>query len=489
MKKNKLGKKKLVHIADRILNKPLYVEKRYAMTAINFFGGRSGFEFIVTQDSKIPIKQEIFDDIFDSQPSYELLENGTAVLPISGTLTHDGTGAHMMSSLGQGYNSITGMAKSIASNPEAKRVAMMIGSNGGEVSGCSSCAESLNKIFGDAGLPVWAFVDENAYSAAYWQAVSAERIVLPSSGGVGSVGTVMTHVSYEKQIEEAGAEITMIHAGDKKVIGNPYKNLSRDDYDHLNSEIQYYGGLFRQGVHDLRPGLSLSKLEDAQAGTFPGQEAVDQGFADEVMSKDDFFNAFAEVERNSTKTISIGTNEMDEKELKALKAKAARADQLETDLENEKQESKKKIEAAEKSAERFSEVLASEEAVGKREQALELLNDKDFSALSADKIKGLLKNMASSEEPEELEEVGEVEEEEEEEEELHNDAKALLKVAKKNNPTKRIESIGETNEGLPKTKNKDKGYSTQVEDDREAMLSSFIKSASIVKKNLARSTL
>lgn len=485
----KLGRKKLIHLADRVLNKPLYVTKDYAMNALNFFGGRAGYNYLITQDGKIPIKQELFDDDDVDRGGFQLLENNTAILPISGTLTHDGTGANMMSSLGQGYNGLTNMAREIASNGQVERVAMMIGSNGGEVSGCSSCAETLSKIFAEADLPVWAFVDENAYSAAYWQAVVADRIVLPSSGGVGSVGTVLTHVSYEKQIEEAGMEITMIHSGDKKVTGNPYKNLTQEEYEELDTEIEYYGNLFRQGVNQFRPDLSIKKLEDAQAGTFPGQVAVYEGFADEVMNKDDFFNAFAEVKRNST-TISIGEIQMDEKELSALKAKAAEADDLKKQLENSEKEKKVAIKKAESDADRFKDVLASDEAKGKREKALEILGDKDFSHLSADKVKTLLSSMAS-EEPEKEEEEKEEEPEKEEEEELHPDAEALLKTAKKNGATSKVESLGESKEKAKKEKQEkeEKSYSAEVEDDPEERLASFIASASIVKSNIARFTI
>ena len=493
MKKSKLGKKKLIHLADRVLNKPLYVEKSYAQTALSFFGGRAGFDFIVTQDERIPIKQSIFD-VDEDKPEYDfhLRDDKTAVMSISGSLTHDGTGAHMMSSLGQGYNSIVNDARRIANNQDVERVAMMIGSNGGEVSGCSTCAETLKKIFSEAGVPVWAFVDENAYSAAYWQAVVADRIILPSSGGVGSVGTVLTHASYAKAIEQDGIEITLIHAGDKKVTGNPYKNLTQSDYDDLNSEIQYYGGLFRQGVNDLRPSLSLSKLEDAQAGTFPGQMAVDEGFADEVMNIDEFFNAFAEVERDSTTTISIGNEQMDKEELAALKAKAAKADELTKKLEQQEKDAQAKADKAEAEVNRFKEVLASDEAKGRREKALEILNDKDFSSLSADKVKTLLASM-ETDEPEKEEPK---KEKEGEEEELHPDAKALLDQAKKNSATKDVESLGESKEASTVTTTNNKGeeddkhrYSEAVEIDPQARMSSLLKSAEIVKANLARSTI
>lgn len=496
MKKNKLGKKKLFHIADRVLNKPLYVSRDYAKSMLGFFGGRGGFSSIVTADEIIAIKhaatspEERYQFEANRGQTWQLRPDGTAVLPISGSLSHDGAGGGMMSSMGRGYNSIISDAKGIAAHPGVERVAMINGSNGGEVSGCSTCAETIYKVMQDAGLTMWSFADENSHSASYWQSAAADKIVLPSSGEVGSVGTVMTHASYEEAYKREGIQITMIHAGDKKVVGNPYENLSDKDYEELNKEIQYFGNLFRQGVNALRPSLSLGALEDAQAGTFAGQEAVDAGFADEVLNIDEFYQSFAEeVQRDNSKTISIGNIRMDKNELEALEAKAAQADKYAEELKQAKADAQAQVDAAKASATRFKDVLASAEAQAAPDEALEMLQDDDFASFSAEKIIKQLAKIA----PKEAAKEPVVEEEE-----LHPDAQALLRKAKENSTdTKGIEALGESKDVSPNNNKDDKEkeqeekekYSASVETDPTQRLNSFLASAKIVRANLARSTI
>ena len=62
-------------------------------------------------------------------------------------------------------------------------------------------------------------------SAGYVLASQADRIVLPRTGAVGSIGVVVMHADLSGQLSDAGVTVTLIHSGAHKVDGvDTFKN-------------------------------------------------------------------------------------------------------------------------------------------------------------------------------------------------------------------------------------------------------------------------
>ena len=59
--------------------------------------------------------------------------------------------------------------------------------------------------------PVWAFVAEHAFSAGYALASQANRILLPRTGAVGSIGVLVMHANLSGQLYREGVRVTLIH--------------------------------------------------------------------------------------------------------------------------------------------------------------------------------------------------------------------------------------------------------------------------------------
>ena len=56
-----------------------------------------------------------------------------------------------------------------------------------------------------ASKPVWAFVAESALSAGYALASQADRIILPRTGEVGSIGVLLVHADFSGRLSDAVA--------------------------------------------------------------------------------------------------------------------------------------------------------------------------------------------------------------------------------------------------------------------------------------------
>jgi len=157
-----------------------------------------------------------------------------------------------------------------------------IDSFGGEVAGVFDLADRIRAV--RASKPVWAFVAEHAFSAGYALASQADRILLPRTGAVGSIGVVVMHADLSGQLDQAGVRVTLVHAGSHKIDANPYAPLPADIQSDIQREIDVLRFLFAETVAAGR-GVRLSQEAAlaTEAASFRGAEAVASGLADEVI--------------------------------------------------------------------------------------------------------------------------------------------------------------------------------------------------------------
>ena len=123
-------------------------------------------------------------------------------------------------------------------------IALEIDSFGGEVAGVFDLADAIRAA--RKAKPVWAFVTEQAFSAGDALASQADRIILPRTGAVGSIGVVVMHADLSGQLSDAGVAVTLIHSGAHKVDGNPYAPLPDPVRARIQGEIDSIRTLFAQ---------------------------------------------------------------------------------------------------------------------------------------------------------------------------------------------------------------------------------------------------
>lgn len=216
------------------------------------------------------------------------VQGGTLFIPIKGMLVHDY--GYAVGDWLTGYTYIAKAFERGMGDDEVDRIAMVVSSGGGMVSGNF---DLVDKIFAMRGQkPIQAFVNESAYSAAYSLASAADEISMTRTAGVGSIGVVMAHVDLSGMMNEAGVKVTFIHAGDHKVDGNPYEPLSDDVKNRMQVRIDSVYDIFVSTVARNR-GLDESAVRDTQALTYGASDAISVGLADEVLPFEDAVAAFS----------------------------------------------------------------------------------------------------------------------------------------------------------------------------------------------------
>ena len=297
-------------IAARAFNTPLLVEPTKAMAFLSGLGPRILGRRVEMVDSDgasdgtayLPARASILagsltESLQHNGDAPYPIVNGIAVIEIAGVLIH--RGSWIGQSSGQtSYEGISAQIEAAASDPSVRGLALEIDSFGGEVAGVFDLADRIRAI--RRNKPVWAFVAEHAFSAGYALASQADRILLPRTGTVGSIGVVVMHADLSGQLDQDGVRVTLIHSGQHKVDGNPYEPLPVNVRDDIQHEIDVLRFLFAETVAAGRAGrLSQDAALATEAATYRGTDAVAAGLADEVI---DLARGFASFRRMLSST-------------------------------------------------------------------------------------------------------------------------------------------------------------------------------------------
>lgn len=175
----------------------------------------------------------------------------------------------------------------LAEKPAA--VVLAIDSPGGLVSGCFDTAEEIRAAAAAAGVPLYAFVDGAALSAGYALACAASRIIVPSTGIVGSIGVMDMRIDATAADRMMGIAATAIAVGDRKLDGNPHTPMTDDELAATRARQEVLAGLFFQHVAAAR-GVTPEAVRGLKAALLVGASAVPM-LADDVMSLDQMIAA------------------------------------------------------------------------------------------------------------------------------------------------------------------------------------------------------
>jgi signal peptide peptidase SppA len=284
----------LIHIADRVLNRPLLITRDKAQVVLSVLAGRIGVD---APDASRFEGSPVVEDENGARRAvpYRVTKDGVAVITITGSLVNRGAWVGASSGL-TSYEGIGFQLKTAASDPAVRSVILDIHSPGGEAVGAFEVATLVRELA--AKKRTVAVVNGMAASAAYAIASGATEIVTTETGVSGSIGVVLLHADFSRQLDREGITPTLIHAGAHKVDGNPFEPLSADVRDDLQAEVNAFYDAFLSTVAKGRGNrLTAAAARKTEARTFIGKASVDAGVADRVGS---FETVLAELSRATT---------------------------------------------------------------------------------------------------------------------------------------------------------------------------------------------
>lgn len=165
---------------------------------------------------------------------------------------------------------------------ESSAVVLVLDSPGGECAGLFECVKAMRASAAASGKRVVAYVNEAAYSAAYALACAMPEIVLPESGGVGSIGVIAELIDVSAMNERFGINVAVVSAGAHKADGHPDLPISEQALEATAARVAQLADAFYALVSESRP-LSVEEVSGLEAACVYGADAVDAGLADGVM--------------------------------------------------------------------------------------------------------------------------------------------------------------------------------------------------------------
>ena len=275
-------------LAQRVFNTPLMLTERKAEVIMAALAERLGVTRLVRADGGMVVLDDE-DDYGEPQTDrpYRVTPEGAAIIPVRGTLVQR-NGLHPYSGM-TGYDGIRCKFLGAIEDAGVKGIVLDIDSPGGEVAGVFDLADTIRAARG--AKPVWAILNEVAYSAAYCLASAADTITIPRTGGAGSIGVIALCVDMSQALDKAGIVVNVIAHGKRKADGNEFQPLPKEARARFQADVDTIGLLFEETVARNR-GMPASAVRDTEASTFLGSAAVKLRLADRVAAPDEAYDAF-----------------------------------------------------------------------------------------------------------------------------------------------------------------------------------------------------
>ena len=275
------------HLAQRLFNTPLAILPQKAEVVMAALADRFGVAKLFRGNGEfVALDSWDIDDEPAPDRAYEVVK-GIAVIPVTGTLVNKLGSLRPYSGM-TGYDGIRANLSMALHDDAVRGIILDIESPGGEVAGCF---DLVDDIYGARGeKPMHAVLSESAYSAGYAVASACDKVIVPRTGGTGSVGVICMHADLSRALDASGITVTIIQYGARKADGSDAVPLSKEALDRFQADVDEMGELFVDTVARNR-GLSAKAVRNTQATTFLGAKGVDIGFADAVMAPNEAFRS------------------------------------------------------------------------------------------------------------------------------------------------------------------------------------------------------
>lgn len=226
-----------------------------------------------------------------AQTRFYQLQDGVAIIPVDGTLVQKQSGIDPWSGM-VGYNQIARKIREARNDRAVRGILLDIDSPGGEVSGCFALAEEIfNGSAREGGKPVWAFANEMACSAAYALACVCDRVFMPDTGVIGSVGVWTMLADFTAAMDKNGIAVTLRRAGERKARGGPYEKWDKETLAKIDAWLDQTWGIFASVVAQGRPQMEIEDVFAMEGDWFAGEDAMPTGLIDGIGSETDVFDA------------------------------------------------------------------------------------------------------------------------------------------------------------------------------------------------------
>jgi ClpP class serine protease len=228
---------KYPHLAAQIFNVPLLARPEtaevFAQAFVQILVGEAHVGALprpAASAREAPPESEAFASSargrrFADKP-YVMTDSGIGVLPVYGALAQRAGEITPDCTEMTSYQRLTRTFDAMVADPDVRGILLEVDSPGGQVAGNFELGRRI--VAARARSPSTPTPTRSRSRAATRSRPAAEKLYVPDTGLVGSIGVIMLHMSQAERDARAGYKYTAIFAGAKKNDHNPHFELSED---------------------------------------------------------------------------------------------------------------------------------------------------------------------------------------------------------------------------------------------------------------------
>jgi protease IV len=162
-------------------------------------------------------------------------------------------------------------------------VVLRINSHGGSLGAAQSFAEGMRFLKAELKVPFICFVGEQALSAGFYVALSADEIIVTPSALLGSVGAVRHYFSIATLAGQLGIDVRTYSSGAHKAAMHPMRKISEEQELAVQVTLDETKNHFVEWIRHRRPLAHLdANLTDSLSSIMTGARCIDMKIADHL---------------------------------------------------------------------------------------------------------------------------------------------------------------------------------------------------------------
>lgn len=135
-------------------------------------------------------------------------------------------------------------------------------------------------------VPVVTSIGDSACSGAYMIAAASNYIFANTMSWTGSIGVIMMLPNLQELAKKLGVSIKTIKAGKMKDLGNPYREMTPEEENYLETLVKQAHKEFIDFIKLTRPNaINLDELADGRV--LDARTALENNLIDQLGTEDD----------------------------------------------------------------------------------------------------------------------------------------------------------------------------------------------------------
>lgn len=216
-----------------------------------------------------------------------------ALLNVDGVIQNTGTQGFFDTGL-YNHQAFLEQIDNAGDDASVNGIVIRVNTPGGGVLESDEIYQKIQEVQEEHDKPVYISMGNMAASGGYYIAAPADRIVASPSTITGSIGVIMESINFSELAENYGVTFNTIKSGPFKDIMSPYKEMSDEERDILQSMVDDSYNDFVNVIAEGRGMDEATVRELADGRIYNGNQAFENGLVDELGNLDDTIDLLSE---------------------------------------------------------------------------------------------------------------------------------------------------------------------------------------------------